>query len=253
MALRILVIGRGGDAVRVGNDHELEFKLSALTGEGGIIDIKGYDFVFLHLSTRQKEAVKAIEKWDSKKIVGYSGGVIKEVWHQYKLHSISNLEDREAIINLNWHAIPIDFDKSVGELIKLLTRRLELLSVLAILCQGYLAVHARARGLKNIKEALDQMGWPAFAESTAGVALLGANEEREAKKIQVAETKWWTEVVNMGEPEMKESLEAECEGELAKPIEELVTAIFKGDIPERIVAAGYCAIAKRLGGEPCPS
>ncbi len=142
---------------------------------------------------------------------------------------------------------------------------LEYLPALAILCQGYLAVHANPdtgepdltvndQAYAVCVRALEAMGWGAFVTGEGtGKELLSPNlkdpEARQKLQNQVCDASWWQ--VFDSEDLMKQAGE-EWGGNQSKgwaEVEELLKRIVEPQhIPPKCVAKAYCAIAERLRG-----
>lgn len=164
MPLLILVVGRGERPEEIGpNSHRFRFIRSSQLRDG-ILSIESVDFVFQHLGSANPEAAIAIADWVGKKyrsrVIGFRGGKISEEWQS---KGVALMPDVGDVTALPWAAIPEDFKGDAVELARLLRpESLDLLPAIAILCQGYLAVHAAHRQLAesdSISDALAEMGW----------------------------------------------------------------------------------------------
>lgn len=154
-------------------------------------------------------------------------------------------------------------------------REFELLSALSILSQGYLAVHARQyRGEEKMKSALDQMGW---SEELMSSSMEGRVEkvvkpdwwhvfDDEDSLLEEAKEEWgeadgWSKVKDLiiritGDTDQEDTNETDMELLRGEEDDEGDTeeAEPKPLVEERdrkLVAEAYCALAERLGGEPC--
>jgi len=134
----------------------------------------------------------------------------------------------------------------------------EVLSALSILCQGYLAIHAKEHGEESeVKKALDQMGWSAD--------LMTNNSNGQVDTV--SDVDWWAEVfdTDMLIGEAKEewgneegwskvrNLLARFAKDSDEPEEpdEQETEPLSGEKARETVAKAYCKLAKRMGGKPC--
>jgi hypothetical protein len=135
-------------------------------------------------------------------------------------------------------------------------RSYQLLPALAILCQGYLAVHARQSedgwGPTEIAPALKQIGYTSEVHKRNQTNL-------EAKKKAVTDPEWWvlTETNNRDlmrrarqewGPDDNPGWEKFCA--LIHRIDKNNTPLDKAEDQE-LVATAYCALVERLGGSPC--
>ncbi|MBL7204165.1 MAG: hypothetical protein ISS63_07530 [Desulfobacteraceae bacterium] len=177
-------------------------------------------------------------------------------------------EDAEKLIAegsssiLGWHSDPFYIISHV------------LVPVLAILCQGYLAVHAEYAGSgkdwneKDLRAALEKMGWYALKEGHSRFLVpnnlaskidtvrkadwwLGAFDvfdEKAEQKKEIVEEKWAA-----FENKLKREWEGLEEFKMPAEVEGFVHSLHDQrsvDRPEW-VAKVYCAVAERLGGQPC--
>lgn len=123
----------------------------------------------------------------------------------------------------------------------------EYLPALSILCQGYLALHAEDDGTQeNVEPALKQMGW--------SDDLISDDVDVRAKKHEVSdpEEEYW-QVFNGTESidQVKEEWERDSMDGWGD-VESLLNDIEENrNLQPETVAAAYCALVKRLGGEPC--
>ena len=125
----------------VANGHVLKSILSA-RGTDSIVDIDPYHFVFQHLNNSEtKEAIKTLfDQGRKARVIGFTAGEVPEQWHKLSFPCIGSLL-RVSI--LRWAAVPRDFSGTADELVEILVPRVqEMLTALAILCQGYLSVDA---------------------------------------------------------------------------------------------------------------
>ncbi|HEX8163569.1 MAG TPA: hypothetical protein VF538_16990 [Pyrinomonadaceae bacterium] len=275
MSLKIMVVGRGTAlGERVANGHSLEFVASA-RADSGIIPLEDCDFVFQHLSPANPEAADAVTEWINKgwkkRIVGFSGGKVPRELRRLDVPQLERLSGRQSILDLAWSAVPSDFSGDAHELLKLLNpRQIEILAALAILSQGYLAVHAACQNLgqpdrlsEDVAVALERMGMNALVAGGKGIASLLPPELREEKN-KVQRVSWWVEmfgVLDEGErvapgkwKEFENSLREEWDeaskGALPDPLRGLLDAMRSApEIAEPdVVARAYCEIVRRLDG-----
>ncbi len=146
----------------------------------------------------------------------------------------------------------------------------ENLTALALLCQGYLAAHATwdeqagACGPPDLAPALRQMGLEALLGSDRPLAERLLSDLGQ-KKAQVCERGWWLEVFEFPAAAaveegrwraFRQALGNEWGPTQALPerLEALLTALHDDARLDRpgLVAAAYCELAARLGGQPCP-
>jgi len=174
VTLNVLVIGRGDSpGTQVTNGHTLEF-----TRHGGVppdfLSLQQYDFVFMHLGPANPEAQAAIATWSSQgwggKLIGISGGDVPVWSEKLAIPTIEGMANRQNLYDLHWATVRSDFGGDAYELASLLNQeQCEVLTSLAILCQGYLAVHAASAGEaalahapEEVSAALSLMGWDAL-------------------------------------------------------------------------------------------
>jgi hypothetical protein len=130
--------------------------------------------------------------------------------------------------------------------------RREKLIALAILCQGYLAVHAaRVPTIQSrapvVEHALNQMGW----SKRVSCDLVGDGFD------VVYTADWWSSPFGSSKSEVERAIAKESGLDNiseARDLSKLIDAIYRGGdtrITEDIVANAYCAIAMTLGGRPC--
>ena len=104
----------------------------------------------------------------------------------------------------------------------------ELLVALAVLCQGYLAIHATPLpnnkwGPSEIEKGLTLMGWPKLMESGAGELV---SKEFSKQQIEVKRPKWWKSVLAGSKDDVRQKLSNECHGALPTELDELLKEIF---------------------------
>jgi hypothetical protein len=251
MQLTILIVGRGtAPDVQKGSGHSLEFRASARVASG-ILSLDPYDFVFQHLGPSNPEALAAINEWAAKgwhkKIVAFSGGAVPKDVKDLDVALIEGVPGRQSILDLAWSAIPSDFSGDARELLLLLRPSPpELLSAVAILCQGYLAVHFYKNktdtDLVEPREALTDIGLDKIM-GDASHELVNAGD--------VSDPRWWRRVFagQRVETEMAIAREwgvpsiADC----PTAIGELIASIFGNEpIGAKVVGGAYLAIAKKM-------
>lgn len=230
MTLKVLIIGRGdGPAAQVANGHTLEF-----TPHGGLppdfLPLRQYDFVFMHLGPANPEAQAAIAAWSSQgwggKVVGISGGEVPAWGEKLAIPTIEGVANRQNLYDLHWASVHPDFDGDAYELTSLLNQeQCEVLTSLAILCQGYLAVHAAAAGEaalahapEEVSAALALMGWGALGDKirrNEPEAVLPSNLG--SMLAEVVHPDWWLGAWGLsglhgdeGWAALADSLEKEC-------------------------------------------
>jgi len=127
----------------------------------------------------------------------------------------------------------------------------EVLPALAILCQGYLAVHAPRSGTKATGElaaALQHIGWDSIAPDAKLPDLSGRNATVEALS-------WWTAPFTEY-PDLCAAASAELGDTQMKPgLEELLSGLTanSGSVAVETVVAAYKDLAEVLGGAPWPN
>ena len=129
------------------------------------------------------------------------------------------------------------------------------LPALAILCQGYLAVHARrvggGWGPPDIEAALHQMGYTSEVHEVVSSNI-------DIKRTQVSSPDWWdvSDEYNTVDELVKQATEEWNRAEhpmgwdSVYPLFEHITQE-DGPLNTQLVASAYCALVERLGGEPC--
>lgn len=264
MSLRVLVVGRGDRiGIQGSNSHNFSFRSRARSQDGHIIEIQNFDFVFQHLGPANREAADAIREWQQagfgSRTIGFSGGGLPKRWQLYGIVLMERIGD---VVSLPWHLVPENFAGNAGDLVKLLTiESLEFLPALAILCQGYLAVHAKKDTCltdPNVKDALRQMGWS--SEMHASIV--------NAEVSTVQDPAWWLEIfdIKTSAPagHMPKSGEKNWDLFLDKIGQEWgpdKESFLRSDlihtlrenrslVVPQIVAKAYLQIMKRLGAEP---
>ena len=205
-------------------------------------------------------------------LVFYSGGKgpFPDGWVQRSVTKSDGLpSDEEATDLLRWVAEP----KAERERWKpkLLTkpRAVDNLIALAVLCQGYLVVHAEYKGsekdwsLEEIALALRQMGW---TDTTRSMVRPDLGDEFG----NVREAKWWLNVFGLWDGTDKQieqdtenwkKFENEIKEEWGEVKNEELPGEFgwllqmmrkKAEINSpNMVAKAYCEIAKKLCGKQC--
>ncbi len=134
------------------------------------------------------------------------------------------------------------------------------LPALAILCQGYLAVHASNGGDENnsLKPALEQMGWFDLGDDREKI-----DESLSKNKEQVESANWWLAPFGLDGLEMDDSKWNEFEEKLRNEKEDVGEEgwdtvqkfinenIRKGDFEPETIANVYCSLVSMLEGRPC--
>ena len=142
-----------------------------------------------------------------------------------------------------------------------------LLESLAILCQGYLAVHADPRtGLpwfpdeedvdekdnKAVAEALKKMEWTKIGNCTGVLSDTIRNPEtRENEQRNVRAASWWRSVVGEGDPKLLVEQQWGKSQVDFRPVLDLAQVLREGSDPVNpgLVAAAYLKLAERLAEE----
>jgi hypothetical protein len=204
--------------------------------------------------------------------VDFSGGQVPSKLSSQPIPQIEHLLDRQSIINLAWAAVPSNFNGDAQELLELLKpQKLELLPTLAILCQGYLAVHAASADSEvpdwkseDISQALDQMGWSVLVSRMDSTGLL-IRPNLGTEKNNVRKQSWWLQTFGVLDEcqkliedkwiGFKNDLMQEC-GKGAKAgipaeLNILLDALGKEEsmVEPKVVADAYSAIAIQLSKE----
>ena len=133
------------------------------------------------------------------------------------------------------------------------------LPALAILCQGYLAIHAEEIGTEQdgqdpiFEQALNKMGWINFREANESISS-SIRRDLESKRNKVRQPRWWLEtfgllnekdqtVLQHEWTQFKEAIKQELEGKENQTIARLLAAMFnQEEITSEIVAQAYCAM-----------
>ena len=125
----------------------------------------------------------------------------------------------------------------------------EHLTALTILCEGYLAVHAKGENNSpNINSALQLMKWTEFRKSERGQNLI--RSDLNDKMDAVRQSEWWLNVFEQEsfcEDVKKEWKDTIGQEEIPTALNGLLEAIHKGDtvVPPKIVADAYCVLVKK--------
>lgn len=146
-----------------------------------------------------------------------------------------------------------ELDKGTKDFSLLKRSMFVFLTALAILCQGYLAVHAEYKEQDKdwISIALEQMGWNSVDKSMIP-ASLGKKESTE----KVRNPSWWWTVFERDFEDRKTLLAAvkkewdeSSDKEISKELEDLVKLIAaKREVkPPKMVARAYLALVEKLG------
>ena len=168
---------------------------------------------------------------------------------------ISEPKDRENALVRAWHR----FDQE--------EQGIDTLAAVAILCQGYLAINAEESekdewGPREIRPALEQMGWPKAMEDDAVRGLL--RDDLLDQRDDVAKADWWLDVFKLKgnvatqvktlRDKLKEEWNECSDPQLPDEITQLLDGLAEGTLnASAVVADAYCKIAKKLGGSPCQS
>ena len=120
----------------------------------------------------------------------------------------------------------------------------EHLSALALLCEGYLAVHAEDT---DISSTLDLMGWTEFRKLEKGQNL--GRQDLSNKKSIVQCSQWWLDVFereSFDDAVKKEWKYKTRTEEIPTALNGLLEAILEGDtvVPPKMVADAYCVLVK---------
>jgi hypothetical protein len=254
MALTILVTGRESGVKNVANGHVLVMVPSSAAGNV-VVRLDDHDFVFQHANNSETD--RALRFWNDQgwreKVVLFSGGSVKK---EYCDQGFAVLDRTINVSMLDWSGVPRDFRGVAAELLRLLSMEgIEVLPAIAILCQGYLAVHAAygdGQGMEEVEMALRSMGWDAHKHA----GLVKSQEKLEA----VNDLAWWLDTfeVRQGDElnvsEWQKLLER-FEGEWGrapglKELEKgLMTTLERLETPcMETVAKAYNTIVRRFSG-----
>ena len=240
--------------------------------KGAVVDYDGsrsFDLLFIHCGDNHlREAV------DAKHEIGYSGTAgYDDRCHDFPsemsqqvgrlgrsdqiFRSVGKLSGNEVNGILGYVEALLKKEEAPKPDLLLPPRSYQLLPALAILCQGYLAVHARQSendwGPKEIEPALGQMGYTSEVHKR-----LQANVE--AKKSAVTDPEWWVlPETNNGDLMRRAQKEWDPSDDDRgwEKFRMLLNRINENNSPldtardRKLVATAYCALADRLGGIPC--
>ncbi len=239
-------------------------------------DIPDFDFALQHLGNPDTEDI--LTKWKEegkidKVIIFHSSGRTKKAvayCKKFGIPLLTSLPTKNSILKLKWDEVklkpPNNF--ALAEILQPKPIGVGNLIAISILCQGYLAVHARKEnggwGPKEILPALRQMGWLDFIGGP-GKSLLP--KDLDERKSDVRQARWWLGPFELVDKDgiikekwgkFEESLKKECgKGNAALPngLTNLLGVLGQGkDVSKcEIVADAYCAIVEYLGGAPCDS
>ena len=126
----------------------------------------------------------------------------------------------------------------------------EWLAAISILCQGYLAVHAQSSEFREIRTALERIGWTEdfIKEQGETLGLSSLTSKIEA----VRAVKWWLNVLDTRE-NWQDSLSKEWQAIDGSPLPEALEQLLAAMVNEsqiqspKMVAEAYLAIANKLG------
>ena len=150
-----------------------------------------------------------------------------------------------------------ELDKGTKDFSLLKRSMFVFLTALAILCQGYLAVHAEHKEQdkdwkdQDISIALEQMSW-----NTVDKSLIPSNLGEKEKIKKVRDPSWWWTVFERDFEDRKSLLAAvkkewdeSSDKEISKELEDLVKSIVaKREVkPPKMVAKAYLALVEKLG------
>jgi hypothetical protein len=134
----------------------------------------------------------------------------------------------------------------------------EILPALAILCEGYLAVHAECKSDKDwtdddIAPALERMGWTDFmAREGENLSLIKPSLGSQADIELVRGLDWWKGIFE-DTASLKQRLEVEWREVTNSPVPNAVSELLKiisqetEIAPPKAVAKAYCAIIEGFG------
>lgn len=266
MGLKVLVTGRGAlDHCDVQNGHELVFMRFAKMEEE-IVSIEKYNFVFQHRTNPETDEALAkwlgSEEWKNR-VVLFSGGPISNEAGRYDLPKIPHRLTRQSIIDLYWQNVPSDFSGTAAELVKLLVgEEWDIVAALAILCQGYLVFRSLAfeEVSEKTRSALEQLGWSEAIEGSVRMKArdVDLSNSRRKPEEDPFKSEWWLGALQQQEAVIKESISKEWGvkefSQCAEELRTLIAEIYsRSEVQEETVADAYCIIARKLGGQPCPS
>jgi len=266
---KIIIVGREGtNEERAG--HYFSFIAKANTDDG-FVSLDDWDFVLQHISSGNPEWGGAIKYWKQKgwesKIVGISGGDptsgrSARGARELDVPFIGGVPDASSIVGLIVDNIPADYSGNAVLLVNMLSGResLQILPALAILCQGYLAIHAANGEEENdlLKPALNQMGWFDLGDDREKI-----DESLSKNKEQVKSANWWLAPFGLDGLEMDDSKWNEFEEKFRNEKEDVGEEgwdtvqkfinenIRNGDFKPETIANVYCSLVSMLEGRPC--
>ena len=125
------------------------------------------------------------------------------------------------------------------------------LAAIAVLCEGYLAVHAEHPNCHaDIRPALNLMKWSEFRISEREQALIRQNLTEKINRVQQPE--WWLKVFEQKSfyNDVKKEWETTAETEMPEALRKLLKTIFNGKaiMTPKIVADAYYVLARTKTG-----
>jgi hypothetical protein len=208
--------------------------------------------------------------------------------HCFDFNEVGTPLPRENTIRILRRTLPFELtDQDAAEIFAYVTRfrselpkccqslpNYDLLSAIAILCQGYLTIRATdsyVRGMPlsgTVKAAVEQMGWtpslaeqlqPRLAETNATVEALSWWDVLAGVSTAATMREEWGDSDREGLSMVNALLRRVLSAEHAVATAQLAEAGSDGDrvgaAPslDELVAVAYCALMERLRGRPCPA
>lgn len=267
--MNILVVGRGdaGKTDPTFAGHKIVFIDTPPKGAPAP-DLDQYDFAFFHFShdkKRGKEYADILNSWKNgqviHKVILISAGNYPYEWEDNEriinLGSppfLEGIHSPQAIRDLSWENVPINFKGNAHELVSLLKpRTMQFLPALIILCQAYLAAHALHLKLdvkeNDVLRALNQMECTESLKNII-VKLNKGDIEKNWKKVQTSDW-WWDDFAddkNAALNLMQEQIDHEWRNR--PDVFNTLFDMFKGERVDQpsVVAQVYCAISDKFRG-----
>ncbi len=131
----------------------------------------------------------------------------------------------------------------------------EVLPALSILCQAYLALHAKKEKIKwhppEIEESLELMKWAKFSDSEMGISFF-QTIDLENKKEKISNTKQWQDILRITKDEFEEKIKLEWNiNDINEcPLKDFIDSIYKlSTLKAKDVAEAYIQIVNKIGNK----
>ncbi len=184
---------------------------------------------------------------DDHKKIDCTNGTTRYIFYVNQVDNIRRDEVLKAFYSMNEEQaqalLDCDYIRVPQAILSLFNLKIESLSALSILCQGYLATNSKSED-KKVNEALDQMGWNK-----------DIHPDISNKKSETQETSWWlepfdNETVDAIIAKLKKEWHGGKDGEIPKSVTELLKRIEQDKLQDPVIVANaYLAIAARLETE----